>query len=227
MPAGDLTTFLTKGVMYHLNMTVLSAQTSPTEQQVVDMLNDSVIKMVDTLRPRRSKAGEMTIGRLDKLTKITLTAAVSASSGTVALPSSGETRTSHIISVLLGMAGVLYYPAVEVSLKELQDRSVSNYIPAVTDPIYAFGDGKVYYLPISLDSIFYQRIRMPASMVISSSENFPLDDDLMPLAIYRTAGYFWMVKKNSARAKRYLDFYKAVMSFYVGKSNVLIEDWVY
>lgn len=227
MPSGDSTLFLIPGVQYHMGVAPFSAQTRPSQRQVLDQINDAIRDMIEELRPKRQRPGEDTVGRKDKLTKITTVQAVAGTTGVAVLPMTGATSAPYITDVIIGAVGASFsgYPAQEIPLRDLQSIPTAH-APATTEPVYAIGAGQLYYLPTSLTAVQYHWLTMPLEMNAGGGayEDFPLDDDLMVPAIYRAVGYLTM-KSDPARSAFHLRMYDWIMALHTGNMQKFKRIW--
>lgn len=229
MPAGDLTNILTRAVMYQRGLKVLSANTDPTESQVIEWLNDGVRVVQNALMPRFRRQGEYYAGRLDKMTKLTKKEIKPCSDGVCDLPST-FTPASYTESILIGTRSGnndTIYPALRVNLDTLKEMAIGPYAPPVSEPVYSFSNGKLVYLPTSCNVVYYYIIQSAPLMVKSSREDFPLDDDLMLIVIeYALGQMFAQNRRNIPKATLHFEMFDNRISLLVGESNKIVEKWL-
>lgn len=213
-------------VAYQRNYAALSDDTKPTEDQVLAWTDAAIRDLIVQCLPRRLEAGQMSPGRLDKLVKALKKELVTCSSGTCDLPSTAPMALAYL-SILVGTyvdPTTTLYPAGEVNYNALLDASLdANYTPAATDPIYAWADGKLYYLPTTANRVDYHYVELPARM--AASDNWPICDSLIPLGIIYVLAEMWDQLSNMKRAQNYRDLYKVQVELLTGHSYQIPESW--
>jgi len=191
-----------------------SANTEPTQNEVINWLNDAVIDMIRMLSPRRLDNGKWTPGRLDKLIRITETETVAdqaTANGYVALPSTAD-AVCHFLGVKIGASGS-EVRAKEVSVAEMFERGVAGtaFVATTSNPIYAWANGKLYYRPKinSANIIYYYLTLEPEGTSIAMSEGtaeteiFPLDRDLMIPAVSYVKAQLWAQDARDVESAAY------------------------
>ena len=218
MPASHLTTHLIPRVKAGLAMSDLSADTVPNKAQVIAWLNQGVNDLLRESLPIMAADNTFLPRRVDKLWKITTyvtkgPTGYAAVNGIGTLPLPTASLAAEFYSVIkIGVTTA--YVASKRPLRELYNR-----IGAVdtTKPIYAFSNGILYFLPAAASSIaYYWYIKIPAPMVETTNEDFPLDLDLMPWVTT------YALKKAWSQGQRNLELAKGLGAFYQGLIDRLV-----
>lgn len=221
--ASDLTEILTL-LAQEAGQRWLSEQTQPKKSDCIIWVNDSNIFIASYLAPQRIDVGKWTPGRVDRLQKQQATATANDGldpEGVIALP------TSPKPFCYFGEIRVQGYRATEVSLRELFDRGSTGAIFAATTaaPIYAWGSGFLLYRPIAANAtVIFNFLTLPALMVLSSQEVYPLSKDLIPITLdYGRMMINLQGAKDPARADMFLEKVLGALDSEVKANQQLIE----
>jgi len=231
MSAGDLQNSLMTRVAAARGIESLSGTSKPTRNQVIAWLNEGTRDVQRRLLPRRLNTGMWTAGRLDKLLKRTYATGKTGASGFCTLPTAdAHLGVSFYSAITLGSDA---YSMKEVSLGEIWDRASGSFTPAdASEGIFAWGESGgvrgIHYLPTSETAIAYYYVDHCAVMTYDTSEDFPLDDDLMPLVANYAIGKMWMSeasgKRNKALGEMFMEIYEAGINALVGFSNQIVRE---
>lgn len=220
----NISTYLLPAVAAQLGRVSLSSTTKPTQTQVLGWMDRCLWDLIIHCLPRKVEAGVMTPGRLDLINKITQKGVADApGSGTFTQPS----LALAYLSILCGKyvdPNTTYYESRETTYGDLLDASLNAiYTPGETEPVYAWADGVLYYLPTTLNRADFHYIEMPA--VLTSSSAWPINDSLMPCALDYVLMEMWKQRGEYGKANAYQSIYQNAVAHLTGESYNIIESW--
>lgn len=237
MAYGDLTNILCARVAAAKKYPSFSAATDPPKAQVVAWINEGARVIVDRLMPKRVSEGVWTPGLFNKLLPIFSYEEKTGGATVSGLAEIDFPTTAPAVCfyplVKVGRKTDVTYTVVPVAAREaaqteLQERAVS-YVPPITSPIYAFGNGKIKSLPSTSNCAHYFYLKALPVMTDDVSENWPLDDDLWTLAVlYAIARMFCRPgttnASEAALGEAVDQFFEAQMRLLVGiQQDIMVE----
>lgn len=199
---GDLSNYLLAGMKAVLKKDTLPSDVSPTEAQCVAACNAAVRDMVERFAFREFHEGDRSSGRMDLLIRQQIYEEETGSAGFCEWPNNTHTPTPGIIVYLVEVGGV---PAVKVDLEDIKLLAFGMFAVTSTRPVYAEGnnggtpvyDG-IYYLPASATVIGYHFVQVLTLLEVGVTEDWPLDDDLMPLALFKALAIICAAAEEAA-----------------------------
>ncbi len=218
----DIADPILKMITSQRNLSALSSATNPTEAQVLGWVDRCFWDLVNHFLPRCKEDGILTPGRLDLLNNILNVDVQTGTAGQANLP-----IAYSYLSIMVGYYSggtTTYYPSREVDLKTIIDAGISaKYTPATSEPIYAVGNGILYYLPTTNNKVYYHLVQLQESF--SSSSTWPINKGLIPLVIYYTLGEMWGQLGNIRRSTIYKKLYLSLVELLTGESSKILENW--
>lgn len=215
----------------------LSSGGSPIiSTQGVLYLNIARWDLIRFLCPTRSKGGEMTVGRQDKLTRLTSTddetqVGVAGNDPLgMDLPTAGGTPIYFFnIAFQTDNAGE-FYPAKEESFEYIYvHRTGTPYAATAAAPLFAWGDGAIFKIPAGTEAqnqhVRYQFVKLPADIAVDG--DWDLDEDLALIALERALAWAWGRKSGEeaeVRIAGHLAAYQEKIGFLLGSFSKIIEE---
>lgn len=201
----------------------LSISASPVSNtQGLRYLNIAQLAVVGNLCPVRLRGGEFSLGRLDKLTRLTEvenkseTAPAGTDPNLMALPSSNTPL--HYVKIEVSINAGSYYPATEVSYAYLYaHRAGQTYAATASTPLFCWGDGAIFVVPngnSTTQAINYHFIEKPTDLTVGG--NWGIDEDLTIPSLDLGMAMSWGQvpgEKAVTRIEEHLDKYRATMEF--------------
>jgi hypothetical protein len=220
MAASDLTEMLSI-LASDVRLTALSESTEPKLSEALGWINDGIKDVIHFLLPARLDTGKWTPGRTDKLLSLSAMATATDSAdpnGFLAIPTSPRSicfyRAIRVNNVR----------AVEVSLRELYER-VGTFAATSTAPIYAWAIGMIHYRPVSVNAVVkFDYLTLPADMVVTTAETFPIAKDLIPVVLdYARMSLHSQGARDPGRAFYFFSEYMKKINDLIGSSQQLTE----
>lgn len=205
--------------------------TKPTQNQVLGWLDRCVWDLIVHCLQRWKEPGQLTGGRLDLLNKITqkeVATGTTGTPGTAPLPASAPMAEQYL-SILVGThtESDTYYESRRVHYGDFS-RAVVNtiYTPAQAEPIYAFADGMLYYLPGDTHNrVDYHYIELPVPFSDAANDVWPLNDRLIPHAVFFAFKEMWKQLGDLGRAAAWEKHYQWEVQRVTGFSYKILEVW--
>ncbi len=224
---GNIQTYILPSVAAIRKRAALSATSTPTENTVVIWLNRCSWDIVIHCLPRLISPGVITPGCLQLINKLTqkeVKPSTSSESGIANQPTAAPLAEAYL-SIMIGEVETPeFYASREVSYQELRDAQLNaTYAPVATEPMYAWADGKLYFLPVTHNRVDYHYIEMPAKLVVS--DDWPLNEGMIPLALLYVLAEMEDLLGNMERGKLWRGAYQYGIERMTGLSYKIIEEW--
>lgn len=211
----------------------LGSNSRPTLTQALSYLNTALLDLVRVLCPSRIAGGDYSVGRLDKLTRLTETeiksetAPVSTDPNLLALPSSNTPL--HYVSIAVSTAGGSAYRAREWSYGQIYERRANqSYAATAAKPLFAWGNGGIFVVPAgngSAQAATYHFIEKHTALAVGA--DWVLDEDLINPTLELALALAWGQREGDLaemQITKHVQRYLQLISFYLGSFASLSED---
>jgi hypothetical protein len=213
MPAASDLAEIFKRVAVEFGLVDLDDVTPPTKTHVTVWANMTITQLITLLMPQELEVGQLTVGRLDLLTKLQIQATDTSDNGMsphgyISRPSSSETICPFLEVNVNG------YPASKLSYRDfLKAKADTLFDPTLTRPVYSLEHNLIYYHPVNegtlddVNTIIMKFLELPTAMAASTNEVFPIDKAVFNTAMKGILFRAHVQAKNAIKAGEYLNGY--------------------